>query len=252
MLQGKLNNKTILVTGASSGIGRDVAIFLSKLGAKVIITARNVSRLDETFSLLTGDGHNEIATDISNVDNITILMDELFSRCGALDGLVHCAGIQHTMTLQMIAEKTFDKLFDINLKSALFLVKCFRRKGRYNPNGGSVVFLSSTAASTGQAGISEYSASKAAIQGLSRSLSIELAKQKIRVNCISPGVVETKMLSEFQQGLTSEQFEKIRDRHPLGVGKTSDIVGPIAFLLSDYSSWITGVNLNVDGGYTIG
>ena len=119
-------------------------------------------------------------------------------------------------------------------------------------NGGSVVFLSSTAASTGQAGISEYSASKAAIQGLSRSLSIELAKQKIRVNCISPGVVETKMLSEFQQGLTSEQFEKIRDRHPLGVGKTSDIVGPIAFLLSDYSSWITGVNLNVDGGYTIG
>jgi len=252
MLKESLHNKTVLVTGASSGIGRDVAIFLSELGAKVIITARDVPRLNETFSLLIGGGHSQIIADISNLNNISVLMDELFFQCGALDGLIHCAGIQHTMPVQIVSESTFDKLFNINVKSALFLVKCLRKKGRYNINGSSVVFLSSTAALTGQAGISEYSASKVALQGLARSLSIELAKQKIRVNCISPGVVETKMLSEFQQGLTSEQFKKIQDRHPLGIGKTSDIVGPIAFLLSDYSSWITGINLNVDGGFTIG
>ena len=192
MLLESLKNKKILITGASSGIGQACAIFLAGLDAKVVITARDKKRLDSTFSRLSGNGHSQFITDIANIDNIMLLMNDVFDSCGQLDGLVHCAGVQHTMPLQMVSEQTFDNLFNINTKSALFLAKEFRKKGRHNAGGSSIIFLSSAAAISGEAGISEYSASKLALAGLTRSLANELAKQKIRVNCIAPGVVNTK------------------------------------------------------------
>ena len=252
MLDGKLSNKKILITGASSGIGRTVAFFLANLGATVVLIARNKNRLNETFNSLSGSGHYKSIVDISNIDNITPLMDDIFNHCGQLDGLVHCAGIQHTMPLQMTSEQTFDNLFNINTKSALFLAKAFRRKGKYNTNGSSIIFLSSAAALSGEAGISEYSASKLALQGIARSLANELAKQKIRVNCIAPGVVKTEMSANFIDTLTPEQFKTITDKHPLGLGHPEDVAAYSAFLLSDYAKWITGTSLSVDGGYTLG
>lgn len=252
MFNNIFNNKKFLITGASSGIGKELSIFLSKLGATLIITARDKARLDKTFNLLNGKGHSQFSTDISIPSKISDLMDGVYSECGQLDGLVHCAGVQHTMPVQMISEESYDKLFNINTKSALFLSKAFRKKGRYNPNGGSIIFLSSAAALSGEAGISEYSASKLALQGLARSLASELSKQKIRVNCIAPGVVRTEMTEKILNALTPEQFLKIENRHLLGIGEIEDIIGPIVFLLSDYAQWITGVNLSVDGGYTLG
>lgn len=252
MLNNTFNNKKFLITGASSGIGKELSIFLSKLGATLIITARDKARLDKTFNLLNGKGHSQFSADISIPSKISDLMNDVYSECGQLDGLVHCAGVQHTMPVQMISEESYDKLFNINTKSALFLSKAFRKKGRYNPNGGSIIFLSSAAALSGEAGISEYSASKLALQGLARSLASELSKQKIRVNCIAPGVVRTEMTENFLNALTPEQFSKIESRHLLGIGETKDVIGPIVFLLSDYAKWITGVNLSVDGGYTLG
>ncbi len=252
MFDDKLVNKTILITGASSGIGRETAIFLSNIGTKVIITARNKERLNDTFNNLNGNGHSQFIADIADIDNIAPLMNDIFNQIGILDGLVHCAGMQHTMPLQMVSKQTFDKLFNINTKSALFLAKEFRKKGRYNTNGSSIIFLSSAAAISGEAGISEYSASKLALAGLARSLASELAKQKIRVNCIAPGVVMTKMSANMNNILTKQQVQQISDKHPLGIGGAEDVVPSIVFLLSDYAKWITGVNLSVDGGYTLG
>lgn len=252
MFKEALKNKAFLITGASSGIGRATAIFLANLGATVVITARDKNRLDDTFSALAGNGHHQFIADITNEQAVNSLMDDIFYRAGKLDGLAHCAGVQHTMPLQMTSEHSFEALFAVNVKSALFLAKSFRKKGRYNPNGSSIVFLSSAAALSGESGISEYSASKFALQGLARSLAAELAKQKIRVNCVAPGVVDTKMSAGFVATLTPKQFEIIVKKHPLGIGQTDDIIMPIAFLLSDDARWITGINLPVDGGYLLG
>ena len=245
-------NKKFLITGASSGIGKELSVFLSNLGATVCITARDKERLNQTFDLLIGEGHKQFSYDISMPDNISDLMDDVYSEYGQLDGLIHCAGIQHTMPIQMISEESCDKMFNINTKSALFLSQAFRKRGRYNPEGSSIVFLSSAAALSGESGISEYSASKLALQGVARSLASELSRQKIRVNCIAPGVVKTEMTEGFLQALTSEQFSEIESKHSLGIGEVEDVIGPIVFLLSDYARWITGVNLSVDGGYTLG
>ena len=252
MFSSTFSNKIFLITGASSGIGKELSIFLSKLGATLIITARDKSRLNETFNLLNGKGHRQFSVDISIPRKISNLMNNIYSECGQLDGLVHCAGQHHTIPVQMISEESYDKLFNINTKSALFLAKAFRKKGRCNPNGASIIFLSSAAALSGEAGISEYSASKLALEGFARSLASELSKQKIRVNCIAPGVVRTEMTENSLYALTPEQFLKIQNRHLLGIGKIEDVIGPIVFLLSDYARWITGVNLSVDGGYTLG
>ena len=245
-------NKKFLVTGASSGLGRELSIFLSKLGALIYITAQDKSRIKKTFRLLSGDGHRWKSSNLSILDDIEELMSDVYSNFGQLDGFVHCAGIQHTLPLQMISEDSYDKIFNINTKSALFLSREFRKRGRYNPSGSSIVFLSSAAALSGESGISEYSASKLALQGISRSLASELSRQKIRVNCIAPGVVKTEMTNKFLDAITSEQFSQIEDRHLLGLGEVGDVIGPIAFLLSDDARWITGVNLSVDGGYTLG
>jgi len=244
-------NKKFFITGASSGIGRELAIFLSKLGAFVCISGRDKNRLKKTFEMLSGKEHKWYSSDLSTSGNVSELMKNVYSDFGQLDGLIHCAGVQHTLPIQMISEDTFDKIFRINTLSAFLLSKEFRKKGRYNPDGSSIVFLSSAAAISGESGISEYSASKLALVGISRSLASELSRQKIRVNCIAPGVVKTEMTNKFLNSLTPEQFSQIEGRHLLGLGEVNDVLGSIAFLLSDSAKWITGINLSVDGGYTL-
>jgi NAD(P)-dependent dehydrogenase (short-subunit alcohol dehydrogenase family) len=244
-----LKGKTILVTGASSGIGRAVALFFSTQGARLVITGRSKSRLGDTLSQLGGEGHFVISGDLSDTKELKGMMDNVFDMVGLLDGVVHCAGIKKTLPLQALKEIDFDDSFAINVKSAQFLIKFLRRKGKYNPDGSSVILLSSVAATNGEAANSTYSATKAAIEGLSRSLAVELARLNIRVNCISPGVIQTEMVEDFCRQLTKEQFDKLIEKHPLGLGKPENVAHAAAFLASDLSGWITGTTLFVDGGY---
>ena len=250
MLNNMLVGKTILVTGASSGIGRAVAFFFSTQGARVIISGRSTSRLNETLSILIGEGHFYVTGDLSKPDELKVLMDDVFDRAGTIDSIVHCAGIQKTLPLQALKEGDFDDIFSTNVKSAQFIAKYLRRKGRYNNNGTSLIFITSVAAFCGEPAISTYSASKAALIGLSKSLAAELSRNNIRVNCIAPGQVETEMTLKFSKQLTIEQQDSIKSKHLLGLGKPKDIAHAAAFLASDLSRWITGTTLFVDGGYS--
>lgn len=245
-----LLGKTILVTGASSGIGRAVAIYYSTQGCRLVIAGQSEIRLNDTMAQLNGAGHLLVSGDLSNINELKNVMDEVFHKVGQIDGVVHCAGIKKTLPLQALKEADFDDSFAINVKSAQFLVKFFRRKGKYNPEGSSFIFLSSVAATNGEPANSTYSATKAALEGMSKSLAIELARLKIRVNCIAPGVVETEMVTNFCKQLTVEQFDKLIDKHPLGLGQPEDIAHAAAFLSSDLSRWVTGTTLFVDGGYS--
>lgn len=245
-----LKDKIILVTGASSGIGKQTAIFFSQQGAQVVVTGRNEKRLSDTFKSLEGKGHLSIVASLDTADEIESLIKKTIDSTGPLDGLVHCAGVQKTLPLRVLKEEHFDEIFNSNVKSAQFLAKSFNRKGRFNPEGSSLVFLSSVAATCGEPAISTYAASKAALQGLSKSLALELARLKIRVNCIAPGVVLTEMAEGLFEKLTTDQYSAISDKHPLGLGKTDDVAKGAAFLTSDMSSWITGTTLYIDGGYS--
>lgn len=250
MINNLLQAKTILITGASSGIGKQAAIFFSKQGAKVAITGRNQERLNETLSLLTGNGHIAITANLGSQNTIELLVKQVTEELGPLDSILHCAGIQKTLPLKVLKEAHFDDVFNANVKSAQFLAKSFIKKSRFNPNGASLIFLSSVAAICGEPAISTYAASKAALQGLSKSLALELARLNIRVNCIAPGCVKTEMFDELSKQLTDEQYSAIVNKHPLGLGDTDDIAGTAAFLISDLAKWITGTTLYVDGGYS--
>jgi NAD(P)-dependent dehydrogenase (short-subunit alcohol dehydrogenase family) len=242
VIENLLKDKVVLITGASSGIGKRTAIFFSQQGAKVIVTGRNQERLTETFNDLQGDKHFSLCANLDSPDAV--------SEMGPLDGVVHCAGVQKTLPVKVLKETHFDEIFNANVKSAQFLAKSISRKGRFNPQGFSLVFLSSVAAVCGEPAISTYAASKAALQGLSKSLALELARLKVRVNCIAPGHVQTEMAKEFSQQLTSGQYMAIADKHPLGLGTPEDVAHAAAFLTSDMARWITGTTLYVDGGYS--
>lgn len=249
-MDNMLIGKKILVTGSSSGIGRAIAIYCSGQGATVILNGRNKQRLHETLQLLSNDGHSVIPANLSEVAQIEAMIKEAHKIHGTLDAVIHCAGVQNTLPLQALKEDHFDDIFTANVKSAQFIAKSLRKKGRYNPKGTSLVFMSSVAATCGEPAISTYSASKAALQGLSKSLAIELARNNIRVNCIAPGHVATQMSLEFSSQLTAEQYDSIIKKHPLGLGRPEDVAHAAAFLSSDLSRWITGTTLYVDGGYS--
>lgn len=250
MIANLLKDKVVLITGASSGIGKQTAIFFSQQGAQVVITGRNKERLTDTLSQLQGERHFLFCANIDSPDDIEQLIRAAVTQVGPLDGVVHCAGVQKTLPVKVLKENHFDQIFNANVKSAQFLAKSIGKKGRFNPQGSSLIFLSSVAAVCGEPAISTYAASKAALQGLSKSLALELAKLKVRVNCIAPGHVQTEMAKEFSQQLTSEQYMVIANKHPLGLGMPEDVAHAAAFLVSDMSRWITGTTLYVDGGYS--
>lgn len=250
MIENLLKDKVVLITGASSGIGKQTAIFFSQQGAKVIVTGRNQVRLADTVSQLQGDKHFSLCSNLDSADDVEQLIKTAVAQMGPIDGVVHCAGVQKTLPLKVLKENHFDDIFNANVKSAQFLAKSISRKGHFNPQGSSLIFLSSVAAICGEPAISTYAASKAALQGLSKSLALELARLKMRVNCIAPGHVQTEMAKEFSQQLTSEQYMAMAYKHPLGLGTPEDIAHAAAFLISDMSRWVTGTTLYVDGGYS--
>jgi NAD(P)-dependent dehydrogenase (short-subunit alcohol dehydrogenase family) len=242
-----LTGKRILVTGASSGIGRDTAILLSRLGATLAITGRDETRLNKALESLEGSGHIASVFDFSQEGVVPWFQG--IAAGGPFHGFVHAAGVQATIPVKSLSESKIDALMRTNVSSALMLSKAFcHRTAHVKP--ASIVFLSSVMSVVGKPAISLYSASKGALAAMTKSLALELARDKIRVNCVAPGFVPTEMWDDLRGSLSAEQFDAIVGMHPLGAGTTLDVANSIAFLLSDASRWITGTNLMVDGGYT--
>ncbi|MBX3436699.1 MAG: SDR family oxidoreductase [Planctomycetaceae bacterium] len=244
-----LIDRTILITGASSGLGRATAVLLSRMGARIIAVGRNEDRLIATASQLSGAGHVVRPFDLAAVEAIPEWLQSLAAECGPLRGVVHSAGVHLARPLQMLKADAVQQLLTVNVTAALMLAKGLRQRAVHE-SPASLVLMSSVMGQVGQAGVTAYSASKGAVDALCRSLALELATQGIRVNAIAPGQVETEMAEQQRGSLTTEQFERIRSMHPLGLGRAEDVASAVAFLISDASRWMTGTTLTVDGGYT--
>lgn len=245
-----LENKTILVTGASSGIGRQCAIDCSKMGAKVVLIARNEDRLNETISLMDGEGHLAYSFDLTNLDGIKELVTRIVSTIGKMDGFIHAAGIVITKPLQLLTIQDYENVYLVNSLSCFEFIHQMASIKNMN-KGGSIVLIASISGVIGRGSVAAYSASKGAVISACRSMSLEFAKKQIRVNCVSPGTVLTPLMQNFLDSLEEEQRSKRLDGFPLGLGYPNDISNACIYLLSDASRWVTGQNLIVDGGYTI-
>ncbi len=241
-----LSGKTVLVTGASSGIGQETAVQCSKLGAHVVITARNEERLKETFSRLAGDGHQLFLADLTSQDDLAKMVEELHN----LHGLVLCAGKGMTSPFPFSTRDKFDDVFNVNFFAPVELLRLLVKKKKLE-KGASVVFVSSIGGNGSYSlGNGIYGASKAAINSTMKFCARELAVKKIRVNTVNPGMVNTKLI---QGGAISEEQHRLdMEKYPLKrYGEPEDIAYGIIYLLSDASSWVTGHSLVIDGGVTI-
>jgi NAD(P)-dependent dehydrogenase (short-subunit alcohol dehydrogenase family) len=239
----------VLVTGGSSGIGRETAVVLSQLGARVIVTGRRLDQLEATLARLSSGPHVMEPFDLADTDAISGWVKSLASRHGPFHGLVHAAGFRKMSGLRGLSVEVLHQTFRVNLDSAVMLAKGFRQKACCTA-GSSMVFVSSASALVGVPATVAYAASKAALLGLTRTLAIELAGEGIRVNCVAPGMVESEMTDQIRQGLSDEQFAAIVAQHPLGIGTTADVAYAAAYLLSDAARWLTGHTLIVDGGFS--
>jgi NAD(P)-dependent dehydrogenase (short-subunit alcohol dehydrogenase family) len=247
-----LHHKTILITGASSGIGRACAIACSQAGARIILIGRNEKRLEETRASLEKQPleHISLSLELTDFPAVDAHMKTLEAEGIKIDGFLHSAGISTTLPLRNIKPDALSEMLNINVVSAIHMAKWISRKKMLPENGQSIVFLSSVMGSLGEAGKTMYSSSKGALLAASRSMAVELAGKGIRVNCISPGVVETPMSDKAVYNKNEAARERIQSLHPLGLGKPDDVASAAIFLLSDASKWITGTNLVVDGGYS--
>jgi len=237
-----LEGKTILVTGASSGIGRTTAIECSKLGAHVVITGRNAERLQETFNLLEGRGHMQILADLTDTESLEHLVNEM----PQLDGLVNNAGIGYNKPVTFIKSSDLDAMFGTNTYAPVMLTKLAMKKKKIN-KGGSIVFTSSIAALVENMGNAVYSMSKAAIMSFAKTCALEFADKGIRVNSVHPGMVETKLI--HGGAVSEEDMQKDMQTYPLKrYGRPEEIAWSIIYLLSDASAWVTGTQSVIDGG----
>lgn len=241
-----LDGKTILVTGASSGIGQATAIQCSKLGAKVIITARNEERLKKTLSQMEGDGHRIVLAELTQQTDLETMVDDIDS----LNGVVLCAGKGMTAPFSFSTKEKFDSIFEINFFAPVELLRLLVKKKKMVKES-SVVFVSSVGGNFSfNVGNGVYGASKAALNSIMKFCAKELASKKIRVNSVNPGMVNTKLI---QGGIISEEQHQLdMEKYPLNrYGESEEIAYGIIYLLSNASSWVTGHSLVIDGGLTI-
>lgn len=245
-----LENKTIVITGASSGIGRQCAIDCSKMGARVILVARNIERLNETLTMMDGKEHLCVSFDLTQIENIPSMVDNIVKQVGRIHGVLHCAGISHVQLLQLMKSDTMESFFKTNVIGAMILTKEICRKKNIDSQGASIVFFSSIMSVVGDAGKSLYGMTKGALVSGAKSLACEYASKKIRINCISPGAIETPI--NFHQPYMSDPIQRadFEKKHLLGFGVPTDISNACIYLLSDASRWLTGQNIIIDGGYT--
>jgi NAD(P)-dependent dehydrogenase (short-subunit alcohol dehydrogenase family) len=245
-----LKNKTILITGASSGIGRQTSIDCSHMGANLILLGRRKQELEKTFSLLDKGNHSFYICDITEFSTLEPIINQAVECSGKIGGFVHCAGIESTMPLSNIKPDYYNKFFSTNVVSAFEITKIVARKKYLAPEGASIVFISSVMGLLGQPGKTAYCSSKGALISGCKALALELAPKGIRVNCILPAIVNTEMTRGIFSTLTGESVKSIINMHPLGLGNPEDVSNACLFLLSGASRWITGSDLIVDGGYS--
>lgn len=247
----QLKGKTIIITGASSGIGRQCAISASELGANVVLIARNLEELKITKSLMRNSSKHYIcAVDLMDFEKLEIAVNKAMGKFKKMHGIIHAAGISTTLPLRNISASKMDDYFKTNVFASIQLTRQLTKPVFLTETGASIVFLSSVMGVVGEVGKTIYGLTKGALIAGSKSIALELAPKKIRVNCISPGVVITPMSSNAVYTNDENSIEKITNMHPLGLGMPNDVANACMFLLSDASRWITGTNLIVDGGYT--
>jgi NAD(P)-dependent dehydrogenase (short-subunit alcohol dehydrogenase family) len=244
-----LSGKNILVTGASSGIGKGIAIYLSKIGANIIMAARNEEKLKETYDQLEPGNHSYYLIDLSNFNEIESMFDNICSDGKKLNGIVHSAGISRTVPIQYLKMDDLKSIMNINFYSFIELVKHFSKR-KYNDNGGSIVAISSISSQVGARGLAAYCASKGALDSSIRSIALELAAKNIRINSIAPGMIKSQIYDGLIEIVNNNDFEAdLKKRQIMGLGKPEDVASAAAFLLCDASSFITGTSMVVDGGY---
>lgn len=237
-----LEGKTILVTGASSGIGRGIAIACSKMGATIVINGRNERRLAETINEMKGDNHLSLAADLSDGQALSAMVAKL----PKLDGIVHCAGIGQRVLCKQLQETDVDDMMEVNFKAPVMLQAEILKQKKIN-KGASVVFIASIASGSPTIGNAMYSASKGAIISYANCLALELAPRFIRVNCILPAMIWPDLI--FKGGLTEEELKEDEKKYPLKrYGKPEDVANLAIYLLSDASTWMTGSSIKITGG----
>lgn len=249
----RLGGKTVLITGASSGIGRALSLAVAQEGGKVVAHGRDKSRLEKLMGDLPGEGHISVERDLSaETTGVEAWVDQIVAQAGQLSGFVHSAGVSRIEPLKVMDNVALDEMWRLHVASALMICKGVR-KPKNHVKGASIVFLSSVAALKGRPGQIAYAATKGALVSMTRAMSLELIRDGVRVNSVAPAVIETEMYQRLiDEGLPAEMSQSIVDQHPMGLGLPKDVNALICFLLSDESRYINGVTVPLDGGYTAG
>ncbi len=238
-----LEGKAILVTGASSGIGRSIAIECSRMGAHVVITARNEDRLNETLGMMGGEGHLAICADLTDEESIVRLVEQM----PQLNGVVHNAGMAHRAPCKMVRKEQLEQVMRTNFEGPVMLQKYLMKKKKIEKEA-SIVFIASRAPFAPASGNAVYAASKGAMLGYAKCLGLEVAQQKIRVNSICPAMIWTELVAKDAEQ-TGEDYEATQERYPLKrFGKPEDVAYLAVYLLSDASQWMTGSEIDITGG----
>ena len=244
-----LEGKTILITGASSGIGRGIAVECSKMGAKLVISGRNEQRLQDTLSQLQGEGHLALQADLSTQEGV----DALVEQCPPINGFVPCAGIPKIQSVKHIYRKDLEEIVWINQEVPILLTSELLKKKKLQKKSSIVFIASLSGIFVANMGESLYSTTKGAISGFAKGAALELAAQGTRVNTLCPGLVPTSILEMSNEMFSEEQLmESTKGKYPLRrLGKPEDMAYAAIYLLSDASDWVTGIHLKVDGGYSL-
>ncbi|MYL84636.1 SDR family oxidoreductase [Desulfovibrio aerotolerans] len=237
------------MTGASSGLGRAVSLNAALYGAKVVLIARDSERLRLVREALPGEGHSWFSFDLQHVDAIPVLLSNVVATAGRPRALVHCAGICIQQPLRFIDQDSLQKTMRVNVESAFFLTQAIRHK-QIRGERMSIVLVASVAAMLGSSSLATYCASKGALVAGMKAMAEELARDKIRINCVAPGCFQSDMLQQLGGSVGGKHLESLQAKHPLGLGTPDDVSHACLFLISHLSSWITGSTLVVDGGYS--
>ena len=242
-----LKNKTILVTGASSGIGKSIAVESSKMGASLIITGRNEERLEETYRQLKGENHLKIVADMTKYEDIETIVHEI----PQIDGFSNNAGITQVVLVKHIKQSSLENILSTNTIAPILLTQLLIKNGKMKKDG-SIVFTSSLSGNyCVHYGEGMYAASKGAISGFAKGAALDLSKSNIRVNSVCPGIINTNLF-ETNSVLTKEELEEKQKYFPLKrFGQPEDVAYAVIYFLSDASSWVTGADIKIDGGYTL-